>query len=243
MKIFNLKTVMSSVIVATMLAGCASSMNTGNQTFDNNQNAIIGTTVGAIAGVVLGNNIGGGNKGRNKVIGGLAGAAIGGAVGYSLDKQAKEVAQSLNTDVNNNPNAQMDPNQDLIVSNTDKYVKIMFRDDMMFEVNSSNPTYSASQKITKINSVLKNYPNTLVQVVGHTDNSGKHAYNQTLSEQRASNVGNIIYSNGATNQIFSRGCSFDKPIVANSSKENMALNRRVEVYLYPNQESVIDVCK
>ena len=105
MKIFNLKTVMSSVIVATMLAGCASSMNTGNQTFDNNQNAIIGTTVGAIAGVVLGNNIGGGNKGRNKVIGGLAGAAIGGAVGYSLDKQAKEVAQSLNTDVNDNPYA------------------------------------------------------------------------------------------------------------------------------------------
>ncbi|QKJ27856.1 OmpA family protein [Aliarcobacter cibarius] len=243
MRVFNLKVILTSAIVASMLTGCASSMNTGNQTFDNNQNAIIGTTVGAIAGVVLGNNIGGGSKSRNKVIGGLAGAAIGGAVGYSLDKQAKEVAQSLNTDVNNNPNAQMDPNQDLIVSNTDKYVKIMFRDDMMFEVNSANPTYSASQKISKLNTVLKNYPNTLVQVVGHTDNSGKHAYNQKLSEQRASNVGNIIYSNGVSNQIFSRGCSFDKPIVANSSKENMALNRRVEVYLYPNQESVIDVCK
>ena len=243
MRVFNLMVILTSAIVASMLTGCASSMNTGNQTFDNNQNAIIGTTVGAIAGVVLGNNIGGGSKSRNKVIGGLAGAAIGGAVGYSLDKQAKEVAQSLNTDVNNNPNAQMDPNQDLIVSNTDKYVKIMFRDDMMFEVNSANPTYSASQKISKLNTVLKNYPNTLVQVVGHTDNSGKHAYNQKLSEQRASNVGNIIYSNGVPNQIFSRGCSFDKPIVANSSKENMALNRRVEVYLYPNQESVIDVCK
>ena len=243
MRVFNLKVILTSAIVASMLTGCASSMNTGNQTFDNNQNAIIGTTVGAIAGVVLGNNIGGGSKSRNKVIGGLAGAAIGGAVGYSLDKQAKEVAQSLNTDVNNNPNAQMDPNQDLIVSNTDKYVKIMFRDDMMFEVNSANPTYSASQKISKLNTVLKNYPNTLVQVVGHTDNSGKHAYNQKLSEQRASNVGNIIYSNGVPNQIFSRGCSFEKPIVANSSKENMALNRRVEVYLYPNQESVIDVCK
>src|SRR5574344_985335 len=79
-----------------------------------------------------------GSKSRNKVIGGVAGAAIGGAIGYSIDKQAKEVAESLNTDVNNNPNAQMDPNQDLIVSNTDKYVKIMFRDDMMFEVNSAN---------------------------------------------------------------------------------------------------------
>ena len=107
-------------------------MNTGNQTFDNNQNAIIGTTVGTIAGVVLGNHIGGGSKSRNKVTWRLAGAAIGGADGYSLDKQTKEVAQSLNTDVKIIPNAQMDPNQDLIVSNTDKYVKIMFRDDMMF---------------------------------------------------------------------------------------------------------------
>ena len=241
MKYLNFKYLLSATLIASLLTGCA--QKTGNQTYDNNQNAIIGTTVGALAGIVLGNNIGGGNKSRNKVIGAVAGAAIGGAIGYSLDKQAKEVAQSLNTDVNNNPNAQMDPNQDLIVSNTDKYVKIMFRDDMMFEVNSANPTYSASQKISKLNTVLKNYPNTLVQVVGHTDNSGKHAYNQKLSEQRASNVGNIIYSNGVPNQIFSRGCSFDKPIVANSSKENMALNRRVEVYLYPNQQSVIDVCK
>ena len=47
----------------------------------------------------------------------------------------------------------------------------------------------------------------MVQVVGHTDNSGNMLIIKKLSEQRASNVGNIIYSNGATNQIFSRGCS------------------------------------
>ena len=40
-----------------------------------------------------------------------------------------------------------------------------------------------------------------------------------------------------------RGCSFDKPVALNNSESNMALNRRVEVYLYPNQQSVIDVCK
>ena len=132
MKFINLKSILSSVAIASLLTGCA--QTTGNQTYDQNQNAIIGTTVGVLAGVILGNNVGGGSKSRNKVIGGVAGAAIGGAIGhYSVDRQAKEVAESLNTNVNNNPNAQMDPNQDLIVSNTDKYVKIMFRDDMMFE--------------------------------------------------------------------------------------------------------------
>ena len=241
MKSLNFKTLISSFAIITMISGCA--QRTGNQTYDENQNAIIGTTIGAIAGIVLGNNIGGGNKGRNKVIGAVAGAAIGGAVGYSMDNQAKEVAQSLNTNVNNNPTAALDPNQDLIVSNTDNYVKIMFRDNMMFETNSANPTPSASAKIAKINSVLQKYPNTLVQVVGHTDSRGTHAYNLTLSEKRATNVGNIINNTGVQNQIFSKGCSFDKPIAPNTSDANMGLNRRVEVYLYPNQQSVIDVCR
>ena len=241
MKLLNFKTLISSLAIITMVSGCA--QKTGNTTYDENQNAIIGTTIGAIAGIVLGNNIGGGNKGRNKVIGAVAGAAIGGAVGYSMDNQAKEVAQSLNTNVNNNPTAALDPNQDLIVSNTDNYVKIMFRDDMMFETNSENPTYTAGTKIAKITSVLQKYPNTLVQVVGHTDSRGSHAYNLTLSEKRASNVGNIIDSTGVQNQIFAKGCSFDKPIAPNTSDTNMGLNRRVEVYLYPNQQSVIDVCR
>lgn len=210
---FNLKLMLSSVVAAAMISGCATS--TGNPTFDDNQKAIIGTTLGALAGIALGNNIGGGSKSRNKVIGAVAGAAIGGAIGYNLDKQAKEVAESLNTNVNNNPNAVLDPNQDLIVSNTDNYVKIMFRDAMMFETSSANPTASASTKISKITSVLDKYPNTLVQVTGHTDSRGSYNYNKTLSEQRASN----------------------------NNSTNMALNRRVEVYLYPNQESVIDTCK
>lgn len=241
MKLLNFKTLISSLAIITMISGCA--QRTGNQTYDENQNAIIGTTIGAIAGIVLGNNIGGGNKGRNKVIGAVAGAAVGGAIGYSMDNQAKEVAQSLNTNVNNNPTAALDPNQDLIVSNTDNYVKIMFRDDMMFETNSENPTYAAGTKISKITTVLQKYPNTLVQVVGHTDSRGTHAYNLALSEKRATNVGNIINDTGVQNQIFSKGCSFDKPIALNNSDVNMALNRRVEVYLYPNQQSVIDVCK
>ena len=237
----NLKLMLSSVVIATMISGCAS--KTGNQTIDDNQRAIIGTTLGAVAGIVLGNNIGGGSKSRNKVIGAVTGAAIGGAIGYSLDTQAKEVAQSLNTNVNNNPNAALDPSQDLIVSNTDNYVKIMFRDAMMFETNSATPTMSASAKIAKVTTVLSKYPNTLVQVTGHTDSRGSHSYNKTLSEQRASNVGNIIYNSGVQNQIFSKGCSFDKPVAPNDSASNMGLNRRVEVYLYPNQESVIDTCK
>ena len=68
-------------------------------------------------------------------------------------------------------------------------------------------------------------------------------YNQKLSEARASSVGNTIHASGVQNPIYSKGCSFSKPIAPNTSPTNMALNRRVEVYLYPNQQSVIDPCR
>ncbi|MFK2823182.1 OmpA family protein [Arcobacter sp. YIC-80] len=242
MKYFNLKTFVSSLAAIALLSGCTSG-STGNQTIDNNQRAIIGTTIGALAGIALGNNIGGGSKSRNKTVGALAGAAIGGYIGYRMDQQAKEVADSLNTTVNNNPNAVLDPSQDLIVSHTDNYVKIMFRDDMMFATNSSIPTQSAKNKIAKVNSVLQKYPNTIVQVVGHTDSRGTYQYNKTLSEKRATNVGNTIYNSGVKNQIFSKGCSFSKPVAPNTNSTNMALNRRVEVFLYSNASAVIDTCK
>lgn len=241
MKYINFKFLLSTTLITTLLAGCA--YKTGNEDFDNNQNTIIGSTLGVIAGLIVGNNVGGGSKGRNQFIAATTGAAIGGLIGYSMDEQAREVAQSLNTNVNNNPMAQLDPNQDLIVSNTDNYVKIMFRDSMMFEKNVAEPTYSALMKIGKIFPILENYPNTIVQVVGHTDSSGTHEYNQTLSDKRASNIANILYAQGVTNPLFARGCSYDKPIAMNNSPENMALNRRVEIYLYPDKESVIDVCK
>jgi len=235
MKFLNYKTIISTALAATLLTGCAST--TGNQDINNNQRAIIGTVIGAVAGGAIG------NKSDNKVLGAVIGGAIGGYIGYRMDQQAKEVADSLNTTVNNDPNAVLDPSQDLIVSHTDNYVKIMFRDAMMFQTNSAMPTPSASAKIAKVGAVLQKYPNTLVQVVGHTDSRGTYAYNKTLSDKRASNVGNTIHGSGVKNQIFSKGCSFDKPVAPNTNATNMALNRRVEIYLYPNQQSVIDVCK
>ena len=245
MKTNFLKQLAATSLIAAMITGCATQGN--NPQPNSNNSGMSKTQTGALIGGILGAVIGGTTKGNNKgkrvLIGGAIGAAIGGGIGYSMDKQAKEVADKLNTDVNNNPNAALDPDNDLIVSNTDKYVKIMLRDSMVFETNSAVPTHEASRKIAKISDVLTNYPNTIIQVVGFTDSRGSYEYNQKLSEQRASNVGNTIYNSGIKNQVFSKGCSFNKPVAPNTNKENMALNRRVEIYLYANQEAIVDACK
>lgn len=237
------KHIAATSVIAAMLTGCATQGN--NPQPNSNNTGMSQTQKGALIGGLLGAVIGGASGdhgGKRVLIGGAIGAAIGGGIGYSMDQQAKEVADKLNTDVNNNPNAASNPDNDLIVSNTDKYVKIMLRDSMVFETNKAVPTAEASKKIAKISEVLKSYPNTIVQVVGFTDSRGSQSYNQKLSEQRASNVGNTIHKSGIKNQIFSRGCSFNKPVAPNTTKENMALNRRVEIYLYADQNAIIDSC-
>ena len=240
-----IKSIISSSVVIFMLAGCTATQQ-GAQ--DPNSGGLSKTQIGAIAGAILGATVGGvtdtknTTRSRRMVIGAGAGAAIGAAIGYSLEQQAQEVAQVLNTNVDNSPEAEKNPDKELVVSNTDKFVKIMFRSPMMFVTNSVTPTPSARDEIQRMIPVFQKYPNMIIQTVGHTDNRGSYEYNQKLSEGRALSVANILRNNGINNPIYSKGCSYLKPLVPNTNETNWALNRRVEVYLYPNENAVIDPC-
>jgi len=239
-----LQPILASTLSIALLAGCTGA---GMPTIKNADGSTNNTQTAAVIGGLLGAVIGGSTvdrSGKRVAIGGAIGAAVGAAVGYSMDQQAAEVAQVLNTNVNNNPDAEKNPNNQVVVSNTDKFVKIMFRDPMMFQTNATTPTVSAANEIRQMIPTFQKpaYANMIIQAVGHTDNRGSFQYNQTLSEARATSVGQIISQGGVTNPMYSKGCSFSKPVVPNSSASNMALNRRVEIYLYPNQEAVIDPC-
>ena len=221
-----------SALVAAMIGGCAS---TGTSY----------TTDGIVGGAATGAAIGGlaGGTGRDAAIGAAIGAAAGGLIGYSLDQQAADIARSLGTGVNNDPLAYLDPEQDLIVSNNGQYVKIMFRDRMMFPTGSSKLTRSASYKVGKVGEILRQYPQTIVEVAGYTDKRGSYDYNMRLSEERAKSVADRLYATGIQNHSYVTGCSYSKPLAPNTSEKNMALNRRVEVYLYPNNDVRANVCR
>ncbi len=231
------KETLALLTAAALLDGCAQSAQQAASGATNTQK---GVAIGALAGAALGNLIG--KKTKSTVIGAAAGAALGGAIGYSLDKQAAEVAKSLETQVNTNPNAEATSDADIIVTKTDRYVKITFRDKMMFPTNSDQLTPTARYKIQKLVGVLRNYPQTIIQVVGHTDNRGSYSYNQLLSKKRARTVANMLIQAGIPNPIYEKGCSYAKPVVPNTSPANMALNRRVEIYLYPNKDLIVDQC-
>ncbi len=232
-----LKPILASSVAVLMLAGC---YNQPGLVQDESYNRTkTGAVVGAIAGAVAGYNTKGSDKKRNAAIGALAGAALGGGAGYLLDKQANEIAQALGTGVSNDPLAVLDPRRDIVVSKTDTYVKVMFRDRMMFATDSSNLQSSAEYKVGKIAQLLRNYPQTVVGVAGFTDNRGSYQYNQGLSESRAGTVANLLAVNS---RPYTKGCSFSKTIAPNDTAENQALNRRVEIYLYQDRTQMTDPC-
>ncbi len=231
------KPILAATVAAFMLGGCYN--QPGLVEDDSYNRTKTGAATGALAGAAIGYNTGSRDS-KSAIIGGLLGALAGGAIGNSMDKQANEVARALGTGVDNDPLAALDPNKTLIVSKTSNYVKIMFRDRMMFATGSSNLQSSAKSKVQKVGQLLANYPQTVVGVAGFTDNVGSYAYNQGLSQKRATTVGNLLATNG---RPFIKGCSYNKAIAPNDSSTNRALNRRVEVYLYADKNKMTDPCQ
>jgi outer membrane protein OmpA-like peptidoglycan-associated protein len=231
------KPILAATLAAFMLGGCYNQPGLVEDTSYNRTKT--GAATGALAGAAIGYNTGSRDS-KSAIIGGLLGAALGGAVGYSMDQQANEVARALGTGVNNDPLAALDPNRDIVVSKTNNYVKIMFRDRMMFATASSRLQPSARAKVQKVGQVLANYPQTVVGVAGFTDNVGSYSYNLDLSKRRASSVSNLLSVNG---RPYTKGCSYNKAIAPNDSARNRALNRRVEVYLYADRNRMSDPCR
>jgi len=233
-----LKPMIAATVAAFMLGGCYNQPGLVQDTsYDRTKT---GAATGAVAGAIIGYNTKGHNKGQRALIGGLLGAAVGGAIGYSMDQQANEIARALGTGVNNDPLAALDPRRDIIVSKHPNYVKIMFRDRMMFATGSSRLQSNARYKVQKIARLLERYPQTIVGVAGFTDNQGSYNYNQRLSERRARTVADLLAVNGYPRI---KGCSYNKPIAPNDNSTNRALNRRVEVYFYADATKMTDPCR
>lgn len=76
-----------------------------------------------------------------------------------------------------------------------------------------------------------------VVVEGHTDNTGDESYNRVLSEKRAKNVADLFVKNGVPgSRVSSRGYGSARPLAPNTTAENKAKNRRVEIRLKRAQD-------
>jgi OOP family OmpA-OmpF porin len=84
--------------------------------------------------------------------------------------------------------------------------------------------------LVSIAAILKDNPLAKFSITGHTDTTGKAAFNLKLSKERAAAVKNYLITNGvAADRLTSDGFGDSQPIESNNTSKGRANNRRVEV--------------
>ncbi len=182
------------------------------------------TKQGAFLGGILGAGLGAlvaDDKGKGAVVGGIAGAATGAVAGSFLDRQEAELRRDLE-------------NQQIGIVNTGDRLIVTMPQDILFAVDSSAVYGTLRADLLTVAKSLQKYPDSRVQVLGHTDNTGSAAYNQGLSERRANAVADVLMEGGvAFGRIETIGRGEDQPVASNLTEEGRAQNRRVEIVILP----------
>lgn len=179
----------------------------------------IGAGIGALTGVLLGDN----KKERRKgaIIGAAAGAVAGGMIGANLDKQAAELRNDFG-------------NSQITVVNQGDHLVVTMPQDILFAVDSDYVAPGLQSDLRVLARSLNDYPNTTVDVIGHTDNTGDASYNQQLSNRRAQSVARVLNDSGvALTRVRAYGRGEDAPVASNLTPEGRAQNRRVEIIIRP----------
>ena len=190
---------------------------------DPNARAKNGAIMGGLIGAVAGASQGGDNRLGNAVVGGALGAALGGVIGATLDQQAADLRGSIG-------------NSNISVVNNGDYLVVNMPQDVLFATDSANLRPDLTRDIKAVAANLIRYPNSTIEVIGHTDNSGYAAYNQDLSQRRAVSVANVLRESGVPNaRIAAYGRGEDQPIASNLTPEGRSANRRVEIIIRPTR--------
>ena len=213
----------TALLIASLpLAACTTNPETGNKTISK---TVIGGVGGALGGYLLGDLIGGKRDRTEKILGAGIGAIAGAGVGYYMDQQEKKLRQqTAGTGIG-------------VTREGDELVLDM-PSEVTFAVNSSNLDPAFRATLDKVAATLTEYEKTYVDVLGHTDSTGTDAYNQTLSEQRASTVASYLSGRGVKQaRLATRGYGESQPRTTNTTEEGRAQNRRVEIRLVPVTDS------
>ena len=202
-----------AVVLIFSLSSCAS-LNTNKR-----QGTAIGVGVGAGLGAALGQAIG--RDHQSTIWGAGIGAALGGLTGNQIGKYMDYQELELRNAMAASEASSIRRTEDVLVAT--------FKGETYFSHNSTALKPGGYQEIARMAGVLNRYPDTRIQVAGHTDQRGTESYNQHLSWQRAEAVKFALVEQGVNQQRISTiGYGESQPI-----SSSYAQNRRVEVTIIP----------
>jgi len=204
---------------AFALGACTDPALLGGNSNDPNQKTKQGALAGVAAGALLGALVG--NK-DDALKGAVLGGAVGAGIGYSLDKQEADLRRNLGND-------------NVTVQNTGDRLIVTLPQDILFATDSFAVRTDLRRDLNAVAGNLQAYPNSTIQIVGHTDSDGDAAYNQQLSERRANSIADVLLDAGIPfSRIQTLGRGESQPVASNLDPAGKARNRRVEIVILPN---------
>jgi len=205
---------------AVIFAGCASMKKS-------TKGAVVGTAAGGAMGAVIGKVAG--NTAMGAIIGAAVGGATGAVIGRQMDKQAEEIKNTV-------PDAK--------VERVGEGIVVEFSSNVLFAFDKSDLSADAKINLDKLVKVLNGYPDTNIELQGHTDSKGTEAYNQTLSEKRAASVSGYLSGQGiVASRVTIKGFGETVPKYDNETDEGRAQNRRVEFLITANEKMIAEAEK
>lgn len=206
--------VISTLVIALAITGCNLTRTA--------KGTVIGAGAGAAAGAVVGRALGDTAKGA--IIGAVVGGAAGAVIGRQMDRQAEELERNL-------ANAH--------VERVGEGIAITFDSGLLFAFDSAEIQADARENLTNLARSLRDYPESDVLIVGHTDSVGNENYNMGLSNRRAQSAKNFLVSQGIpSDRVRTEGRGELEPIADNETDVGRRENRRVEVAIFASDEYI-----
>lgn len=212
MKILQITT-FSLAFAGLTLASCSNMTRT-------QKGAAIGVGAGAAMGAIIG------KAAKNPAMGAIVGAAVGGAagaiIGKKMDKQAEEIKNEV---------------AGAKVERVDEGIVVEFNSAVLFGFDQSSLTAKSQSTLDDLITILNKYPDTNLEIQGHTDSRGTDEYNLGLSQKRATAASGYLDTHGiASSRMKTVGMGESYPKYDNNTVDGQAQNRRVEFLITANEK-------
>lgn len=217
----GLKVTAVSALLAVLSAGCETldPYTQEPKTSNTTKGAAIGAAAGAVVGLISGDDAV--ERRQRALIGAGVGALAGGAVGNYMDRQEAKLRAELQ-------------GSGVSVTRIGDNITLNMPGNVTFATDSSDLSPAFFDVLTSVSKVMQEYDKTVVEVAGHTDSTGSDAYNQSLSERRASSVARYLQTQGISGQrMLTVGMGEGRPVADNSTDAGRQANRRVEITMVP----------
>jgi outer membrane protein OmpA-like peptidoglycan-associated protein len=210
--------VAAAALLMAGTAACVADPITGEQRVSR---AAIGAAIGGGAGLLLGDLVGGRNARTERIVGAGIGAIAGGAVGAYMDRQEQELRRRT-------------AGTGVVVERQGDELLLTMPAGITFPINSYQIQPQFFPTLDQVAQTLAQFPQTMIDIYGHTDPSGGDRINIPLSQNRAQAVANYLAQRGVQPvRMATQGFGSSRPIADNSTEAGRAQNRRVELRIVP----------